>query len=126
MGQREEEEQEDDNHNKTSDRTKSFLGKIITLSKKEEIFMTESRIIGNLLTMFSAGSETTYNVLIVGLYEIAIDKSGLQQELYEEITALFGTDENNRNDDVKYDDLQTKLPRMRSLMYEVLRMKGPT
>jgi len=116
----------------SEDRTKSFLGKILTLSKTEKVFMSLERIIGNLLTMFSAGSETTYNVLIVCLYEIAIDKGTLQQELYEEIRTLFGSSDNTEDDNamtnntIEYDDLQTGLPRLRSLMYEILRLKGPT
>jgi len=118
----------------SEDRTKSFLGKILTLSKTEKVFMSTERIIGNLLTMFSAGSETTYNVLIVCLYEIAIDEGTLQQELYAEILTLFGTSSDNTDDEsdststnnIEYDDLQTGLPRLRSLMYEILRLKGPT
>jgi len=116
----------------SEDRTKSFLGKILTLSKTEKVFMSLERIIGNLLTMFSAGSETTYNVLIVCLYEIAIDEGTLQQELYEEIRTLFGSSDNTEDDNamtnntIEYDDLQTGLPRLRSLMYEILRLKGPT
>ena len=137
-------QQSKQNHTKTNvvsyqDRTtKSFLSKILTLSKKENILLTEDRIIGNLLTMFSAGSETTYNVLIVCLYEIAYASDNLQDELYNEIITLFGTndsDNTNDNDDNKNDNhsdnigynvLQSQLPRLRSLMYEVLRMKGPT
>ena len=114
----------------SEDRTKSFLGKILTLSNTEKVFMSLERMIGNLLTMFSAGSETTYNVLIVCLYEIAIDTGSLQEELYQEIRTLFGTSNSDNNeehvDKTEYDDLQTGLPRLRSLMYEILRLKGPT
>ena len=135
----------------TVDRMKSFLGKIMTASQHQEKnahssvrvpALTEPRIIGNLLTMFSAGSETTYNVLLVMLYEIAHDTTGLQDELYAELRPVFGPpptattggDGGNTHPDndkehespVTYEMLQTHVPRLRSLMYEILRMKGPT
>jgi len=134
----------------TVDRMKSFLGKIMTASQHQEKnahssvrvpALTEPRIIGNLLTMFSAGSETTYNVLLVMLYEIAHDTTGLQDELYAELRPVFGPpptattggdgnthpdNDNEHESPVTYEMLQTHVPRLRSLMYEILRMKGPT
>merc|ERR1711907_299797 len=109
------------------DRTKSFLGKILEQAKKDETHLTEERIVGNLLTMFAAGSETTYNTLLVCLYEIAADTTGLQNEIFQEAMTLFeGGSSKTDDSDIGYNELNEGLPRMRSLMYEVLRVKGPS
>jgi len=103
----ESQEQQQQEHNDVVsllDCTKSFLGKLISLSQKEKIFMTESRIIGNLFTMFSAGTETSYNVLIVSLYEIAYDTTGLQNELYKEICSLFDNSSSSDNINTNYEN----------------------
>merc|ERR1712157_274756 len=106
-------------------RKKSFLGKILAQAKKDETHLTDERIIGNLLTMFAAGSETTYNTLLVCLYEIADDTTGLQNELFQEVVTLCGSSATDASG-IGYTELNEGLPRMRSLMYEVLRVKGPS
>ena len=103
-------------------RYKSFLGKIITQSKRENTsFLTTDRLIGNLITMFIAGTETSAVTMNVCLYQIAIDNTGLQEELAAESCALPDLKE-----DIDMEVLNEKLPRLRSLMYEVLRIKGPS
>jgi len=102
-------------------RSKSFLGKILTQSKKDNSTLNEDRLIGNLLTMFVAGSETTFNTICSCLHQIAIDDTGLQDELAAEISALPRLEK-----EAGLEELNEGLPRMRSLVYEVLRIKGPS
>lgn len=72
------------------------------------------------MTMFVAGSETTSNVMVSCLHELAVDTSGLQEELYDEVCAF--PDIQNAN----VEEIFERLPRMRSFIYEVMRLKGPT
>jgi len=134
-----------DNHNKRN--RKSFLGKLLALAEKEDVPLSEDRVIGNLLTMFAAGSETTYNTILVCLYELALDKTKggwLQDEISEEVSAMLANASSSNNsssyepNDENYDAdaaafaaidldrLNQGLPRTRSLLYEVLRLKGPS
>jgi cytochrome P450 len=103
-------------HDKISN---TFLGKVIALNKKSEASLSTERMVGNLLTMFAAGSETTAGTMTVALYEIANDKTGLQDELAREVEAM------ENYDSASLEDFTKCLPRLRSLMYEVLRLKGP-
>jgi cytochrome P450 len=99
--------------------SKTFLGKVIALNKESEHSLSAERMVGNLLTMFAAGSETTAGTVNVALYEIANDKTGLQEELAEEARAM------ENYDSASLEDFTNCLPRLRSLVYEVLRLKGP-
>eukprot|EP00979_Chaetoceros_neogracilis_P004506 scaffold787_cov285-Chaetoceros_neogracile.AAC.70 len=108
-----------DNEIEHEKRSKTFLGKVIALNQKSEMSLSTERMIGNLLTMFAAGSETTAGTAIVALYEIANDKTGLQDELAREVEAM------ENYDSASLEDFTKCLPRLRSLVYEVLRLKGP-
>ena len=127
-------------------RSKSFLTKIIAQSKKKDSteYLSTDRLMGNLLTIFSAGTETSAVTLTVCLYQIALDNTGLQEELASESHALpilFEKEEEEKQEedagtdtagiadmdmDMDIDELSDRLPRLRSLIYEVLRIKGPT
>ena len=72
------------------------------------------------MTMFAAGSETTYVTLCSSLWEIANDTSGLQKELAAEALAL------DDFENAGLDEIMNGLPRLRSLIYEVLRIRGPS
>jgi len=102
-----------------SEYKQSFLGNVIMQSKQEKTHINSKRLIGNLLTLFAAGSETTFNTLCSAIYALCMDETGLQEELAEEVLAMKGLGSAN------LDDLCNKLPRLRSFMYEVLRIKGP-
>ena len=104
---------------KHHDKENTFLGKVIATSKKENSNLDRERLAGNFLTLFAAGAETSHVTMVSTLYEIAKDNSGLQDEVLKEALELGDLDK------VTVDDLETKLPRMRSLLYEVLRIKGP-
>lgn len=118
----------DKNDEENERRRTSFLGRILALSKTENaLHLTEDRVIGNIFTMFSAGSETTYNTNTVCLYELALDKvrgGSLQDEIAQEISVLFGHDQDDST--IDFTTLNEGLPTLRSLVYEVLRMKGPS
>ena len=106
-------------------RYKSFLRKIITQSKRENTsFLTTDRLIGNLITMFIAGTETSAVTMNVCVYQIAIDNTGLQEELAAESCALPDLKEDVDMEDIDMEVLNENLPHLRSSMYEVLRIKG--
>ena len=103
-----------------AEKKRSFLGKLIMQSKQENTHIDSDRLIGNLLTFFIAGSETTFNTIGSALYQLCIDKTGLQEELAAEALAMKGL-----KTDADMDALNAGLPKLRSFMYEVLRLKGP-
>mmetsp|Transcript_13208 Transcript_13208/g.26947 ORF Transcript_13208/g.26947 Transcript_13208/m.26947 type:complete len:518 (+) Transcript_13208:138-1691(+) len=105
-----------------SEKPNNFLTKVLSLNKDKnsEYAMAEDRLIGNIMTMFAAGSETTQVTLCSALWEIASDESGLQDELAAEALAFKNFDE------AGLDEIADGLPRLRSLIYEVLRLRGPT
>ena len=99
---------------------RSFLGKLIMQSKQENTHVDSDRLIGNLLTFFVAGSETTFVTIGSALYQLCIDETGLQEELAAEALAMKGL-----KTGADMDALNDGLPKLRSFMYEVLRIKGP-
>ena len=110
----------DDMNKSEAGKTHTFLKTLLELNKKDATQLSAERMTGNLMTMFAAGSETTFVTLVSSLYEIAIDKSGLQEELAAEVLAL------EEFDGAGLEELNNGLPRLRSLVYEVLRLKGPS
>jgi len=108
-----------DNNTKEA-KSNTFLGKVFALSKKDNSKLSPERLVSNIVNMFGAGSETTFVTTCSCLYEIAIDRTGLQDELATEIMAFQNFDEAGLEESTE------GLPRMRSLVYEVLRIKGPT
>ena len=101
---------------------KTFLSKIFSYSKggSGENAMSHKRLIGNLMTMFAAGSETTHVTMCSALHTIANDTTGLQEELAAEALAMKDLES------AGLDEITDSLPRLRSLMYETLRIRGPT
>ena len=97
----------------------SFLGKVIMHSKQDNAHINSDRLIGNLVTFFAAGSETTFNTICFALYELCMDTTGLQEELAAEILAMKGLETY-----VDLESLNDGLPRLRSFVYEVLRYQG--
>ena len=101
---------------------KTFLAKIISYNKggSGDNAMSHKRLTGNLMTMFAAGSETTHVTMCSALHTIAIDETGLQEELAAEALALGDLEA------AGLDEITDGLPRLRSLIYETLRIQGPT
>ena len=100
---------------------KTFLAKIISYSKGSgDNAISHKRMIGNLMTMFAAGSETTHVTICSALHTIASDTTGLQEELAAEALAVKGLES------AGLDEITDSLPRLRSLIYETLRIRGPS
>ena len=101
---------------------KTFLAKIISYNKgaSGDNVMSHKRLTGNLMTMFAAGSETTHVTMCSALHTIAIDKTGLQEELAAEALAMGDLEA------AGLDEITDSLLRLRSLVYETLRIRGPT
>lgn len=93
----------------------AFVKKALAQREKDPSFTTE-RIIGNMLTIFVGGTDSTASTLCSIIQTLATDKTGLQKELAEEVAAL-PTD----LEDIKFDDLRDRLPRLRSFLYEIHR-----
>mmetsp|Transcript_5500 Transcript_5500/g.10716 ORF Transcript_5500/g.10716 Transcript_5500/m.10716 type:complete len:530 (+) Transcript_5500:80-1669(+) len=104
------------------EKPKNFLTRVLAMNKSEDpvYVMDEARLIGNIMTLFLGGTETTQVTLCSSLWEIAVDETGLQDELAREALALENFEE------AELDDIMNGLPRLRSLIYEVLRIRGPT
>ena len=98
-------------------RSKRFLGKVLIQSERDNSTLSQDRLVGNLLTLFIAGIDSSSNTLSSCLYIIAADETGLQDELAAEIMAFSELEKED-----SLDDLNNRLPRLRSLMYEVLRV----
>lgn len=91
----------------------TFLHKLISLIRTEKSSISRDRIIGNAITLFLAGTDTTEKSLVQALYLLAT-KPELQQELRNEIIDL----------DLKtasLDDLYTKAPHLKSFLHETHR-----
>jgi cytochrome P450 len=101
----------------------TFLSKIVSLSRSEKNPMPLSRVHGNLHTMFIAGSDTTASAIMVSLWKIATDNTGLQEELATEAMTLPELE--SMNADLTMDHVMNGLPKLRSLFYEVVRAAGP-
>jgi cytochrome P450 len=81
-----------------------------------------NRVHGNLLTMLLAGADTTASAIMVSLWKIATDSTGLQEELTNEATALPELE--SLNADLTMDRVM-EMYRLRFLFYEVVRAEGP-
>jgi cytochrome P450 len=80
---------------------------------------TQDRIMGNLFTMFAAGTDTTGNTIMICLWELLQEE---QKDYYEEVVqeALALPD----LETATLDDLMENLPRIRAFFYEINRLKG--
>lgn len=99
----------------------SLLGRIIAQSHEETKPMSAYRVLGNIMTLYGAGTDTTASSMMMGLWKIVNDPSGLQDELAEEALAF----ENFDSEDLTLQGILDNLPRLRSLFYEILRVIGP-
>mmetsp|Transcript_1723 Transcript_1723/g.3679 ORF Transcript_1723/g.3679 Transcript_1723/m.3679 type:complete len:302 (+) Transcript_1723:477-1382(+) len=99
---------------------RTFLQKLVDISDGEDAKLEEERVVGNLAVLVFAGTDTTSTTLAVCLWEIANDPK-LQEELNEEITESGIDDMEN----LTLSDVMNRFPRLHSLLFEVLRVKGP-
>jgi cytochrome P450 len=96
----------------------TFLSKVVSKFQGRH---HHPRLHGNLTTMFIAGSDTTSSALMICLYKIASDQTGLQHELLEEANLLPDLE----CPSLTLNLLMDAVPRIRSLFYEVVRYMGP-
>ena len=101
---------------------KTFLEKAIDLADQENSTLDEDRMVGNMAQLILAGSDTSSNTAAFCLWELAHDKSELQDELWKEVVALNKDAEALTMEDVK---TSRNFPRLRSFVWEMLRVKGP-
>jgi cytochrome P450 len=100
----------------TSPKKKTFLSKLYDVMHSEKTQLSRERVIGNIVTLFMAGTDTTSKTLAYALYLIARDTE-LQKELQAEAASV----------DLKaatLQDLFESLPRLKSFLHEVHRMYG--
>lgn len=78
--------------------------------------LTEDRVMGNVLTLFIAGIDTTANMLAVCLYILARD-TVLQQKIRQHV-------QNIKIDTVTIDNFYETMPLLKSFLHEIHRMYG--
>mmetsp|Transcript_21732 Transcript_21732/g.32982 ORF Transcript_21732/g.32982 Transcript_21732/m.32982 type:complete len:512 (+) Transcript_21732:45-1580(+) len=104
--------------NEQTGEKKTFLEKALAL--EEDSILEEERMIGNLAILIFGGTDTSSNTLSFCLWELAHDQD-LQDEVYTEEIAKSG----KGLDDVGMDDVLGSFPRLRSFLWEILRVRGP-
>jgi cytochrome P450 len=100
----------------TSPKKKTFLSKLYDVMHSEKTQLSRERVIGNIVTLFLAGTDTTSKTLAYALYLLARDTE-LQKELQAEAADV----------DLKattLQDLFVRLPLLKSFLHEVHRMYG--
>jgi cytochrome P450 len=100
----------------SSPKKKTFLSKLYDVMHSEKTKLSHERVIGNIVTLFMAGTDTTSKTLAFALYLLARDTQ-LQKELQTEAAGV----------DLKVatlQDLFERLPRLKSFLHEVHRMYG--
>lgn len=98
----------------TSPKKKTLLSKLYDVMHSEKTKLSHERVIGNIVTLFMAGTDTTSKTLAFALYLLARDTE-LQKEIQTEVAGV----------DLKsatLQDLFDHLPRLKSFLHEVHRM----
>mmetsp|Transcript_2397 Transcript_2397/g.3132 ORF Transcript_2397/g.3132 Transcript_2397/m.3132 type:complete len:555 (+) Transcript_2397:56-1720(+) len=109
-------------NNKTKDIIKqrsstTYLEKILASSEQ----MSRHRLMGNLLTVFAAGSETTGNTIMIGIWQLIHNHRELLPDLIKEVQAIPSLETT-----ATYDELLEGLPQLRAFFYEINRLHGTT
>ena len=101
----------------------TFVEKIIDISEGENARFTNQQVVGNLVIILAAATDTSSNTVSFSLWELANDLE-LQEELYQEVAEYMQNGKKTPND-VTMDDALECFPRIRSFLFEMLRLKGP-
>jgi len=96
------------------DKGSLFLNKIDALMKAENSYLQQDRLVGNILTLFIGGTDTTGKTLAITLYLLAKDRA-LQKHLQSEVDGLD-------LEQCTLEDLFDKAPRLKSFLHEVHRV----
>jgi cytochrome P450 len=94
----------------------TFLHKLVSIAKAEDSTLSRDRVVGNMVTLILAGTDTTYKLLTMALYVLATQPA-MQEELR---THVDGFDWESAS----LEDLYTKLPYLKSFLHEVHRHYG--
>mmetsp|Transcript_1520 Transcript_1520/g.3233 ORF Transcript_1520/g.3233 Transcript_1520/m.3233 type:complete len:384 (-) Transcript_1520:25-1176(-) len=94
---------------------KTIMSKTVDMVDQETSKLNEHRMAGNLFTLILGGSETVGMAMTSCLWELAIDQTGLQDEIFQEISCLHTT-----LDQLSMDDLSEGLPKLKSLYFEAI------
>ncbi|KAL3934174.1 MAG: hypothetical protein SGBAC_010049 [Bacillariaceae sp.] len=108
-------------NNKRNNQT--FVEKIIDIAEGEKVQLNDEQVVGNLLTVFVAATDTSSNTVSFSLWELANDLV-LQDELYQEVVEYTQGGKKSL-DDLTMEDALECFPRLRSFLFEMLRLKGP-
>lgn len=104
------------------DRGLTYLDKV--LSQQE--FMSETQIMGNLMTMFIAGSETTGSTITTCLWKLLAHNgkngAGVFRELVHEARQLPGLLDSANT--INVEQVRNALPKTRAFFYEINRFYG--
>lgn len=104
----------EDHEQHPSKANNTFLSKVYDQMKATRAPLPRDRMIGNVGTLFLAGTDTTSRTLTMCLYQLAQDDK-LQQELRDEVDPLD-------LDTVTLDDLYVCMPRVKSFLHEIHRL----
>lgn len=91
------------------------------IENKDGSKWTRRHLVGDMMFMFLAATDTTFSALSIALL-LAAKYPDIQQELYEEITSAFGHNVDNvalRNKGI------SKIPKLRAFILEALRIYPP-
>ena len=106
------------NRNGGAKTSSSLVGKLVAQSVKDSTF-DQQQIIGNLITVLFAGSDSSATSLCNAVEYLAKDDTGFQEELIQEINTKLPTN----MEDWTLDDLsETNVPLLTSFVYEVNRV----
>ena len=116
-------------NNNNSQRSKTYLQKL--LDQKDMRDMSKERLVGNLMTMFAAGSETTGNTVMICLLELLkedmdVDMISYKNEIidellhFEEATGGIPLD----SPELTLDIFAKSIPKLRAYFYEIVRYTG--
>ena len=100
----------------SSPQKKTFLSKLFDMMHSDKVKLAHDRVIGNIVTLFLAGTDTTSKSLASAFYFISKDLK-LQCNLRMEAETLDLTT-------ATLEDFYSKLPRLKSFLHEIHRMYG--
>jgi cytochrome P450 len=95
---------------------RTFLQKVYTLMHSSKTIIPRERLVGNVIGLFMAGTDTTSKALEAALYLLACDQA-LQKVLQEEADTLD-------LESATLQDFYSKIPRIKSFLHEVHRWYG--
>eukprot|EP00541_Cyclophora_tenuis_P014240 CAMPEP_0116563462 /NCGR_PEP_ID=MMETSP0397-20121206/12750_1 /TAXON_ID=216820 /ORGANISM="Cyclophora tenuis, Strain ECT3854" /LENGTH=351 /DNA_ID=CAMNT_0004089915 /DNA_START=150 /DNA_END=1205 /DNA_ORIENTATION=- len=114
-------QQQQNNNQTTSAGSDTFVKKVVEQNQQNSSFH-RGCIIGNMITIFFAGSDSSMSTLCSIVQTLAQDETNLQEEIYSEIIHALPDD----LDEVTLEDLgPDRIPRLMALLYEVLRFYTP-